>query len=221
METIKVGIIDDENSKVTQIMTYLLYYSDGTEKQNTKKPSNAKFEVFEVPLSPDMNDITDFVLDNGIEVLLIDYNLASYETMPYSGVDVARYIDGRMAQFPMFILTSYEDELYEKEVFDTYQIFDFERYMSEEKERAELHYKLIQQVIKHHKQLELWEKELQRLLPEKGKSAAIDSKILELDSLLEKSIDGHASISDTLKKSINQNKVDELIRKIDLLLEDE
>ena len=70
-------------------------------------------------------------------------------------------------EFPLFILTSYEDELYEQEVFDVYQIFDFERYLSEPQERVELHYKLIQQVVKYHKQLELWKKEIESLLPQK------------------------------------------------------
>lgn len=124
-------------------------------------------------------------------------------------------------EFPLFILTSYEDELYEQEVFDVYQIFDFERYLSEPHERVELHYKLIQQVVKYHKQLELWKKEIESLLPQKGQSAAIDKRILELDSKLEKSIDGHAAISDEVKNDLKSNKLDELIDKIDLLLKED
>ena len=122
---------------------------------------------------------------------------------------------------PLFILTSYEDELYEQEVFDVYQIFDFERYLSEPQERVELHYKLIQQVVKYHKQLELWKKEIESLLPQKGQSAAIDKRILELDSKLEKSIDGHAAIPDEVKNDLKSNKLDELIDKIDLLLKED
>lgn len=110
---------------------------------------------------------------------------------------------------------------YEQEVFDVYQIFDFERYLSEPHERVELHYKLIQQVVKYHKQLELWKKEIESLLPQKGQSAAIDKRILELDSKLEKSIDGHAAISDEVKNDLKSNKLDELIDKIDLLLKED
>lgn len=100
-------------------------------------------------------------------------------------------------------------------------IFDFERYLSEPHERVELHYKLIQQVVKYHKQLELWKKEIESLLPQKGQSAAIDKRILELDSKLEKSIDGHAAISDEVKNDLKSNKLDELIDKIDLLLKED
>ena len=146
MKVIKVGIIDDDGSKVTQMMAYLLYGMKDASKQKADRYSNVRFEVLEIPLSADMNDIAEYIIDEKIDALLIDYNLASYATVPYTGVQLARYIQERFMEFPLFILTSYEDELYEQEVFDVYQIFDFERYLSEPQERVELHYKLIQQV---------------------------------------------------------------------------
>lgn len=107
------------------------------------------------------------------------------------------------------------------EVMNLKSIFDFERYLSEPQERMELHYKLLQQVVKYHKQLELWKKEIEGLLPKKGQSAAIDKRILELDSKLEKSIDAHAAIPDEVKNDLQSNKLDELIGKIDLLLKED
>ena len=221
MDVIKVGIIDDDGSKVTQIMTYLLYGMKDAPKQKADKYANVKFEVFEIPLSADMDDITEYIITEKIDALLIDYNLTSYETVSYTGVQLARYIQEKFMEFPLFILTSYEDELYEQEVFDVYQIFDFERYLSEPHERIELHYKLLQQVVKYHKQLELWKKEIEKLLPKKGQSAAIDNRILELDTKLEKSIDGHAAIPEEIKNDLRSNKLDELIGKIDLLLKED
>lgn len=221
MDVIKVGIIDDDGSKSTQIMTYLFYGMKDAPKQKADKYANVKFEVFEIPLSADMNDITEYITSEKIDALLIDYNLTSYETVPYTGVQLARYIQEKFMEFPLFILTSYEDELYEQEVFDVYQIFDFERYLSEPQERIELHYKLFQQVVKYHKQLELWKKEIESLLPMKGQSAAIDNRILELDTKLEKSIDGHAAIPEEIKNNLRSNKLDELIGKIDLLLKED
>lgn len=221
MDVIKVGIIDDDVSKVTQIMTYLLYGMKDAPKQKADKYSNMKFEVFEIPLFVDLNDISEYITNKKIDALLIDYNLTSYEAVPYTGVQLARYIQEKFMEFPLFILTSYEDELYEQEVFDVYQIFDFERYLSEPQERIELHYKLIQQVVKYRKQLELWKKEIESLLPQKGQSAEIDKRILELDTKLEKSIDGHAAIPEEIKNELRSNKLDELIGKIDLLLKED
>lgn len=221
MNIIRVGIIDDDKSKVTQIMTYLLYGMKDASKQKADRYANITFEVIEMELSPDMDDVAACIVEESIDAILIDYNLSSYATISYSGVQLAKYIEEKFYEFPLFILTSYEDELYEQEVFDAYQIFDFERYLSEPKERVELHYKLIEQVTKYRKQIELWKEEIKRLLPEKGKNAEVDNRILELDCMLEKSINGHSAIPKEVKHTLQSNKIDELISKIDLLLKED
>ena len=221
MEKIKIGIVDDDSSKVTQIMTYLLCGIQGASQQKVEKYSNIEFEVVEIDLTTEMEDIATVVLEQRVDALLIDYNLSSRATVSYTGVQLAKYIDQRFYGFPLFILTSYEDELYEQEIFDTYQIFDFERYLSEPKERIELHYKLIEQVSMYRKQIEQWKREIKKLLPQKGKSAEIDNKILDIDGKLERTIDGYSSIPNNIKKIFEANKIDELISKIDMLLKEE
>ena len=221
MKTIRIGIVDDDKSKVTQIMTYLLYGIKDVSKPKMDRYVNVKFEVIEIEPTIDMEDIASFINEQKVDAILIDYNLSSYATIAYTGVQLAKYIQEKFLGFPLFILTSYEDELYEKEIFDAYQIFDFERYLSEPLERVELHCKLVEQVAKYQKQIELWKDEIKKLLPQKGKSAEIDARILELDSKLEKSIDGHSAIPDTVKNTLQSNKLDELISKIDLLLKEE
>ena len=221
MEKIKVGIVDDDRSKVTQIMTYLLYGMQGASQQKIEKYSDIQFEVVEIELSAEVEDIVKIIFDKKLDALLIDYNLSSRATVPYTGVQLAKYIEQRFYEFPLFILTSYEDELYEQEIFDTYQIFDFERYLSEVKERIELHCKLIEQVSKYRKQIEEWVKEIKELLHQKGKSSEIDNRILEIDGKLERTIDGYSSISNSIKRVFEVNKIDELISKIDILLKEE
>lgn len=202
-------------------MTYLLCGIQGASQQKVEKYSNIEFEVVEIDLTTEMEDIATVVLEQRVDALLIDYNLSSRATVSYTGVQLAKYIDQRFYGFPLFILTSYEDELYEQEIFDTYQIFDFERYLSEPKERIELHYKLIEQVSKYRKQIEQWKREIKKLLPQKGKSAEIDNKILDIDGKLERTIDGYSSIPNNIKKIFEANKIDELISKIDMLLKEE
>ena len=63
--------------------------------------------------------------------------------------------------------------------------------------------------------------ELESLLPKAGESASIDARILELDSQLERSIYGNASISLPIKKDFTAEKINELIAKIDSLIEGE
>ena len=64
MKVIKVGIIDDDGSKVTQMMAYLLYGMKDASKQKADRYSNVRFEVLEIPLSADMNDIAEYIMSN-------------------------------------------------------------------------------------------------------------------------------------------------------------
>ena len=80
---------------------------------------------------------------------------------------------------------------------------------------------MIEQIKKHRIELENWKKELEDLLPHAGESAIIDERILELDSRLEKSIDGRGAISLPVKRDFTAEKIDELISKIDYLIEGE
>lgn len=103
--------------------------------------------------------------------------------------------------FPIFILTSYEEELYQKEIFDAYKVFSFERYMNDDQERIEINVKIVEQCIKRKRQIEEWKTQLEELLPKQGESSEIDEKIMELDSNLEKSFDGEHAISKELKEN--------------------
>lgn len=72
MEVIKVGIIDDDGSKVTQIMAYLLYGMKDASKQKADRYSNVRFEVLEIPLSADMNDIAEYIIDEKIDAVKME-----------------------------------------------------------------------------------------------------------------------------------------------------
>ena len=83
----------------------------------------------------------------------------------------------------------------------------------------EINSKIVQQIRKYYTTIELWRDELNSLIPKAGESAEIDSKILELDSLLERSIDGSSALPKSTKIQLNNtNKIQELIDKIDKLI---
>src|SRR5690606_24472341 len=123
--------------------------------------------------------------------------------------------------FPIFILTSYEDDLFANEIYNAYQVFNFERYLSEPLERVELNFKIIEQIQKSVKQKEQWEQEIYKLLPLAGTSEEIDSRLIELDTKLEKSINGKYSLPKKIKKDLGTNKLNELLEKIDRILDKE
>jgi CheY-like chemotaxis protein len=190
----KIGILDDDSSKRTQIITRLIYGTTESSPCKTNKYKNYELDPCEMIVKNNIQDLIDDVFEQKIDCILIDYKLSSYENVDFTGVEFAKQLENVLYDFPIFILTSYEDDLFSKEIFNAYQVFAFDRYLSEESERIELNYKIIEQILKHNKQQEQWKNELLEKLPRAGTSQEIDSRIIELDTKLEKSINGASSI---------------------------
>ncbi|MBW4080267.1 hypothetical protein [Paenibacillus sp. S150] len=220
-QILKIGIVDDDSGKITQIMTRLIQGFEGASPEKKQKYSKFKFDPIEIELNEDLNQTIADILKTRLDCLLVDYKLSSYQNVDYTGIEIAKALEKELYDFPVFVLTSYDDDLFTNEIYNAYQVFDFDRYMSEEQERVELHFKMIEQILKTEKQKEYWEQELRKLLPLAGTSDEIDTKILELDSMLEKSIDGGHVLSEGVRKALSSNKISELLAKIDEVLEKE
>lgn len=215
-----VGIIDDDKTKITQLIAYLQNgWNDDEGKLLNEKYADVILAPIVLDLQNDIQSMINIIVHEKLDALIIDFKLSSQANISYNGVTLAQKIDKRLAGYPIFILTSYEDDLYNSENFDAYQVFDFARYISEPKERIEINSKIVQQIKKYYTTIESWRAELNSLIPKAGKSAEIDSRIIELDSLLERSIDGSSALPKSTKvQLINTNKIQELIDKIDKLI---
>lgn len=221
-EQYKIGIVDDDPSKVTQMITMLRLCCNDDDGQPVKeKYVNYELIPVEIELIPIIGEMVESIIDSKLDGIIIDYKLSSQKAIAYSGVQLATELSNRLFRFPVFVLTTYQDDLFNHELFDSYLVFDFDRYISEDSERIELNSKLIEQIKKHRIEIQYWEKELIELLPRAGESSDIDGRILELDTMLEKSIDGRDSISIPIKRDFSARKIDELISKIDKLIEGE
>lgn len=220
-EVFKIGIIDDDPTKITQIIIKLMEGFGKATSEKQEKYSMYQFEPIELEIKNEFDDMIQQVIEAKLDCVLVDYKLSSYQNVDYSGVDFAKALGKALFDFPIFILTSYEDDLFLNEIFNAYQVFDFARYLNEESERIELNYKIIEQILKTTKQKQKWEREIIKLLPLAGTSQEIDSKLLELDAKLEKSMNGLNAVPDKLKRDLDSNKLTELLNKIDSILEKE
>lgn len=215
--TYRIGIIDDEAGKVTQIVTRLI---DGFEEEGmSERYKDVSFEPIEFGVEREMSDTISKIIKENIQGIIIDYKLSSQQVVSYSGVDVAKELMRYNEFFPIFVLTSFEEDLYNHEIFNAYQVFDFDRYQTEPKERNELHSKMVQQIISVQKMIKAWEQELIELLPRKGQSVSIDEKIIDLDSKLEHSIASKHTLSTKLKEELSISNLSKLIEKLDKILE--
>lgn len=219
MQVFKIGIIDDDSSKKTQIMIRLKQGVTEATSEKQEKYSKYQLQPIEIEIKNEFSDMVKQVIELGIDCVLVDYKLSSYKNVNFTGIDFAKALSKVLYDFPIFVLTSYEDDLFSNEIFNAYQVFDFTRYLNEKTERVELNYKIIEQILKTNKQKEQWEYEIRKLLPLAGKSEEIDSQLLELDTKLEKSINGNFALPDKVKKDLGSNKLNELLDKIDKILE--
>lgn len=213
----RIGIIDDEAGKVTQIKTRLVL--GFASQEMAQRYEAVTFVPVEILLEHKIEDIVAKIFDEKIQGLIIDYKLSSLQAVDYSGVDVACRIMQYNENFPIFILTAFEEDLYHHTIFSAYHIFDFDRYQTEADERDELHSKMVEQIKISQKMIDDWEKELLELLPRKGEKASIDDRILELDSKLEHAMAAKYAIPEKIKKELNRSSLQCLLDKLDRILE--
>ena len=219
MENLVIGIIDDDNSKVTQIITHLCSGWQNVADAKLSKYVEFQFVPVEIPISSSTDEVVADIIEKKVDCAIIDYRLSSYASVGYTGVDLAKKLNSAKHGFPIFLLTAYQDDIYSKEIFDVYQIFNFDRYQNDEQERTELNRKIIEQILKYRKERISWEVELENLLSRTGESVDIDARILELDGYIEDSIDGRTAITSELKKKLVEGKLDLLIGKLEEIID--
>ena len=217
-----IGIVDDDATKITQLITYLrLGWNDIEGNLIKEKYKDVKLNPMELELKDNLTDMVKKVYESKLDALIIDYKLSSQQNISYTGIELVEAIQEKLFQFPIFVLTSYQDDLFLKECFDVYQVFEFDRYINDKDERIELNSKIVEQIKKYRNSILSWKKELFELLPNGGKNCKIDERIIELDTRIEKSIDGVSSLSEKMKADLGQNRIQTLIDKIDKLIDKE
>lgn len=221
-ELYRIGIIDDDPSKITQMITMIRLCCNDEDGQPLKeKYASYELDPVELALAETTDDMVERIIEAGVDAVIIDYKLSSQQSISYTGVSLAKELNLHLWGFPIFVLTTYQDDLYDHELFDSYLVFDFDRYIGDDKERIEFNSKLIEQIKKYRIEMANCRSELESLLPKAGGSASIDARIIELDSQLERSVYGNAAISLPIKKDFAAEKINELISKIDSLIEGE
>ncbi len=217
-----IGIVDDDETKITQLITYLrLGWNDIEGNLIKEKYKDVKLNPTKLKLKDNLTEMVKKVYETKLDALIIDYKLSSQQNISYTGIELVEAIQEKLFQFPIFVLTSYQDDLFLKECFDVYQVFEFDRYINDKDERIELNSKIVEQIKKYRNSILSWKKELFELLPNGGKNCKIDERIIELDTRIEKSIDGVSSLSEKMKADLGQNRIQTLIDKIDKLIDKE
>lgn len=219
-EILNIGIIDDDKTKITSIINKLYFQPEKLSPEKKDVYDKYEFKHVILEIFNDKNKMIEQIHSNNIDCVIVDYKLSSYSNVSYDGTELSKYIEEKIIDFPVFLLTSFEDDLYANSTFNSFQVFDFNRYYNEPSETIEFNYKMIQQIKNYHKQLEECKEELLNLIPEAGMNAEIDDRIFELNKKIKSSISHTNILSKRTEKIISSTKMDEFLEKVDQLLEE-
>ena len=208
----RIGIIDDDESKVIEIVDKLAHAFESVPEYQ-----NYGLVPIEIEATNDMEETLETIISKNIECMIIDYNLSS--SSGFNGVELANALWSYRKHLPVFMLTSFDEAMYTHELFSAYQIFNYDRYLREPLEQNDIHKKIVREIEIYHKKIASWEAELLKLLERKGESAEIDSRIMELDSELESTINGQGSIPQKIKSDFSESVLQKLINDIERILE--
>lgn len=217
MAIYKILLIDEEKDTFDDFKDYL-------------DISSTKDSIEVIPLYPlgDLEDMIDLIFKINPDAIVTDFRLNEMKTdidynVPYDGVElVEEFLKSRQG-FPCFVLTAFDDLAVSasEDVNKVYIKNILHNNKEESKAKAKFLDRVINQIEHYQTKLKNAETELIDLLKlrESGKASITDeNRIIELDNFLESIIDRKSSIPPEFKKLSNDERLNDLLLKVDALL---
>jgi DNA-binding NarL/FixJ family response regulator len=212
----KILFIDEEK-------TTLEDFEDFVEKS----PSKAKIEPITMFPMGELDEMIENIIKISPDAIISDYRLNELKTdikytVKYNGVDLVEEFQTIRNQFPCFVLTAVDDEAVNSS--DDVNIVYVKNLLYKKDEgnaKASFLERVISQIEHYKNRIENYKNELSKLIEQRKNGNAdisVESRIIELDDLLEKSIDGKSVIPPEFKTLSNSNKLDNMLSKVDQLL---
>lgn len=197
---------------------YKIAYIDESEA-DIRRFQRFSFNYFEViPFIPkaSIEETCNDILESHVDAIVSDFEFSEQlSTVHYDGTNLVSLFLKKRENFPVFILTSFEDDaiskgedvniIYEKKEMDEGEMF-LERVKA--------------QIEKYKHKLEADENRLLELIAESKKrklDAAEMEELAELDSEIEKALDKESRIPNILRDDKESSDLSELLKKVDEL----
>ncbi len=174
-----------------------------------------------------IDEMIEYIIKLAPDALVADFRLNEMKNdikynVPYNGVDLVQEYQSIRNNFPCFVLTALDDEAVNQS--DDVNIVYIKNILYNKEEgnaKAKFLDRVLGQIEHYKSRIENAKKELSELVSLRKEGLAdinVESKIIELDDFLEKSIDAKNSIPSEFKSLSNSNRLDSIINKVDELL---
>lgn len=199
-------------------MKYKIAYID-EDQSDIRRFQRFSYNFFDVaPIIPkdSIEDTCSEILENHVDAIVSDFDFAEQlSTVHYDGTDLVSLFLKKREGFPVFILTSYEDDAISKG--EDVNIIYEKKEMDEGEQFLE---RVKAQIEKYKHKLETDETRLLELIAESKKrklDALEKEELAELDSKIERALDKESRISNILRDDKEASELSELLKKVDEL----
>ncbi len=197
---------------------YKIAYVDESDA-DTRKFQRFSYNYFEVvPIIPNdsIEETCNAILESHVDAIISDFDFSEQlSTVHYDGTDLVSLFLKKREDFPVFILTSYEDDAISKGedvniIYEKKEMDEGEKFLDRVKAQIE----------KYKHKLETEETRLLELISESKKrklNATEMEELSELDSKIEKALDKESRIPNILRDDKEASDLAELLKKVDEL----
>ena len=217
MANYKILLIDEEKDTFDDFRDYL-------DISSTKD----SIEVIEMFPLEELSEMIEVIFKINPDAIITDFRLNEMKTdidynVPYDGVELVEEFLKYRHSFPCFVLTAFDDLAVSasEDVNKVYIKNILHNNKEESKAKAKFLDRVINQIEHYQTKIISAESELLELikLRKSGKASINDeNRIIELNSFLENVIDRKSSIPTEYKKLSNDDRLSELLKKVDTLL---
>jgi hypothetical protein len=184
------------------------------------------FDVLPLLPDKDISILIERIFKSGAKALITDFNLAQYRkdvkhVVPYDGVKLVESIREVRHAFPCFVLTSFDTDAIQRAE-DVNLIYPKEILNTKIGETS-LPDKVSVQIEHYIAHLHSCSEEFNQLAEKQRNSELTESeeaRFLELDTVLENSLNAKKAVASTAKESTGIKKLTKLLKSTDLLIEE-
>lgn len=207
MTQFKILYVDEVESERNRFLRYM--YTNDDEKE---------FNTVALEPEPELDKFLQSILDENFDAIITDHKLSEANpNIQYDGLELVEAILKVKIDFPCFVLTSFDDDAVRDG--DDVNIVYIKGLMSnEEGHLAKFIYKIKNQIKHHRKKIANAKKELEELIKKDYLDASDESRLLELDTYIEKVTNLPSSLPSHLKSMKNLSELHKMIDNTEKLL---
>lgn len=172
-------------------------------------------------IKPEVNpaDLIERVFSFRPDAIVVDFRLSELDaTIHYDGYRVIQEILARKENFPVFLLTSHQDDAF-VEVDDVNVVYEKGELF---KGTSTFLGRVANQIVKYKKRINESEQRLLVLLQQSRETPLTleeEKELIRLDGFIERSLEKEGAVPDELKVTSNEQKVSAILREVDELIE--